>query len=52
MKMTLCTPCAEKLRSTNGMKKGPTKADNKITCEYCGRRRYGATYEVTPKKGA
>ena len=24
--------------------------DNKVTCSKCGRRRYGATYEVGKKK--
>lgn len=52
MKRTLCGTCAELLRRGYDLKKIAGGVDNKITCDNCGKRRYGATYEVTPKRAA
>jgi len=46
----LCTPCAELLREGYALKMVKRGINNKITCGHCNRRRYGATYEVTPKR--
>ena len=51
MNRNLCKPCAEKLR-----RKGKIVTfkfggrDNKITCDACGCRRFGATYDVRGKE--
>lgn len=52
MKRTLCGTCAELLRRGYDLKKIAGGVDNKITCDKCGKRRYGATYEVMPKRTA
>lgn len=41
----LCRPCAEELKK-QGLKlvSKPLGTDVKITCEKCGRRRYGKEY--------
>lgn len=44
--MELCGACAAKLKETASVKKVAGGVDNKVTCAECGRRRYGATYEV------
>lgn len=45
-RLELCHPCALKLISGGvRIKKTESRADNKITCAECGRRRYGAVYE-------
>lgn len=49
MNKTLCKPCAIKLAETHTMKERPAR-DVKITCEACGRRRYGCAYEVSKKE--
>ena len=43
----LCTPCAESLRAGYKLTLVQHKANCKITCENCGRRRYGNTYAVS-----
>lgn len=47
----LCARCAALLSdggySIKMVKRG---INNKVTCGHCNRRRYGATYEVNPKK--
>ena len=45
----LCAPCAEKLKQGYVLKKISGGIDNKVTCSHCGKRRYGATYELTRK---
>lgn len=45
-KMELCGVCAAMLRKEANVKKIGGGVDNKVTCSKCGRRRYGATYEV------
>jgi len=49
-KMELCGACAAKLREEAEVKKVGGGVDNKVTCSKCGRRRYGAIYEVGMKK--
>ncbi len=48
--MDLCTPCAELMRNAYDVSNIAASVNRKITCAHCKRRRYGATYEVTPKK--
>ncbi len=48
----LCTPCAELLREGYSLKMVKRGKNNKITCGHCNRRRYGATYELTPKRNS
>lgn len=47
--MHLCVPCAEDLKERYELKLIPGRAE-KLTCDYCGKRRYGSTYEVEQKK--
>ena len=49
--MHLCVPCAEDLKERYELKLIPGRAE-KLTCDYCGKRRYGSTYEVEQKKKA
>lgn len=48
----LCARCAALLSdggySIKMVKRG---INNKVTCGHCNRRRYGATYELTPIRG-
>ena len=44
----MCIPCAAELAATMNVKK-ITQNKDKITCAECGRRRYGAKYEVSQK---
>ena len=46
----LCTPCAEKLRAGSKVTLVQHKANCKITCAECNRRRYGNTYTVSPRR--
>ncbi len=46
----LCGRCAELLKGGYTLKRIAGGVDNKIVCGQCGRRRYGATYELTKKK--
>lgn len=48
MTRTLCVPCAEQMKEAYTVKRKPQKSA-KITCDLCGKRRYGQEYEVTPK---
>lgn len=48
MKRLLCVPCAVKVAATKEVTKIGNRKD-KITCTECGRRRYGAEYEVKRK---
>ena len=50
MKKTLCKPCALGLSSTGVGVKPIGARHEKITCEECGRRRFGLPYEVTQEK--
>lgn len=49
MKKELCVPCAIKLAGTKDVRKTAHRKE-KITCDECGRRRYGGVYEVTDKE--
>ncbi len=49
-KVDLCGPCAAVLGEGFILTRIAGGVDNKITCAHCGKRRYGATYEMTPKK--
>jgi len=51
MEKTLCRPCAEGFGSIGKIKALTGKAV-KITCDACGRRRFGLRYEVEEKKPA
>ena len=44
--LDLCKPCAVIRGMSQKLKQVHYGVDNKITCADCGRRRYGATYEV------
>lgn len=44
--MMLCRPCADKLSVNATVRAVRRGVDMKITCQMCGRRRYGAEYEV------
>jgi hypothetical protein len=50
MTKELCGECAALLREGFDVKRVGGGVDNKITCSNCGRRRYGATYEVSVRK--
>lgn len=49
--VTLCVPCAEKMKSGYTVTRKVRSKDEKVSCALCGRRRYGATYEITRKGG-
>ena len=46
--MQLCVPCAEDLKVTHNLTQIPGRSE-KLTCDYCGKRRYGSRYEVEKK---
>lgn len=46
----LCGACAAKLGTAYSVRKIAGGVDHKVTCAECGRRRYGGTYEIAPKK--
>lgn len=43
----LCRPCAAELEQRGKTVKSAGEGSRKITCAQCGRRRFGAAYEVT-----
>ena len=46
MKVILCRPCMEYLkRKGHELRLVKAEANRKITCEKCGRRRFGSEYE-------
>ena len=47
MKTFLCKPCAIELAKNGQTMKPAGGRCEKITCELCGRRRFGVAYEVT-----
>lgn len=47
-KLELCRPCAEKLKEAYTVKPAGGIAKN-ITCQQCGKRRYGVTYQIEKK---
>lgn len=48
--MELCVPCAEKMREGYTLRTVKIGVNQKVTCAGCGRRRYGAHYEVEKKE--
>lgn len=50
MKMMLCVPCAEGLKAVGGSVKMLIGKSMKVTCEGCGRRRFGMAYDVSEQK--
>lgn len=46
----LCTPCAAVIGEGYTLKVIRRSVNNKITCGHCNRRRFGATYEIEPKR--
>ncbi len=49
-KVDLCTECAARLGEGYILTRIAGGVDNKVTCARCGKRRFGVTYEMTPKK--
>lgn len=47
MKKLLCKPCAAALEANGKTVKPIGGRSEKITCDVCGRRRYGTAYDVT-----
>lgn len=50
MKQDLCGACLAQVRADHAIKLLTRGVGNKITCDKCGRRRYGGTYEVTKRE--
>ena len=48
--LELCVPCAELLKEGYTVKKLKSGVNKKVTCENCGRRRFGAVYAVEKQK--
>lgn len=47
MTQDLCGKCAAELRAAGGeIKRIAGRVDQKVTCARCGRRRYGASFQV------
>lgn len=51
-KKVLCVPCALAIEEEKNVlaKRVAGGVGNKITCERCGRRRYGGEYELVRRK--
>ena len=49
MKLDLCGACLAQVRADHAIKLLTRGVGNNITCDKCGRRRYGGTYEVTAR---
>lgn len=46
---TLCSRCAAVLAQGYIVKRVAGGVDNKVTCEQCGKRRYGGEFEIWRK---
>lgn len=46
----LCGRCAALVEEHYKLTRISGGRDNKVTCEVCGKRRYGGTYEITTKE--
>ena len=46
----LCGACAQQMKEGYTLKKICGGISNKVTCSHCGKRRYGATYELAKKE--
>jgi len=49
-KMELCAKCAALIADADDVRRIAGGVDYKVTCEQCGKLRYGGTYEVETKK--
>lgn len=47
----LCVPCKLELEEAYTLTQVAGGVENKITCAHCGRRRFGGTYQLSPKRG-
>ncbi len=50
-KIDLCGPCAVLMGEAYDLRRVAGGVNHKVTCGRCGKRRYGATYELVPKGG-
>lgn len=46
----LCRPCMEKVKDLYILRPSLTGVNMKVSCDLCGKRRYGAVYEKGEKK--
>lgn len=51
-KQELCGLCSIKVAEHYTLHRLPREANQKITCAICGKRRYGAVYELEKKEAA
>lgn len=49
-KLLLCKPCAVTMGACIDLKQVTREKDKKVVCEQCGRKRFGAEYEVGRKE--
>ena len=49
-KLLLCKPCAVTMGACIDLVQGTREKDKKVVCEQCGRKRFGAEYEVGRKE--
>lgn len=45
----LCGACEIQMKESFTLKRVGGGVNNKVTCSKCGKRRYGATYEIEKK---
>ena len=50
MKKELCTPCAMELSEKRSVQLVSRGTNQKVTCDCCGRRRFGGVYDVRWKR--
>lgn len=50
-KLKLCGKCAALLKANHELKKVGVQVNMKVTCDKCGRRRYGAVYQMGSERG-
>ncbi len=48
--LDLCGPCAAMMGESYNLRKVSFGIDKKVTCDNCGRRRFGGAYVLTLKK--
>ena len=49
-RIDLCGPCCVLMRGSYVLERVAAGVNNKVSCGRCGKRRYGATYELIKKK--
>lgn len=49
MRYRLCAPCSEKMKESYDIRKVSKVAGNKVVCDNCRRRLYGAIYDMIKK---